>query len=134
MYLIIRKNKFNIYNIVIIYNKKFNKYIINYKEKYLKINGLPLNINCNKYKIINNLYYLYIDNKDTLNLLYDIERYIQKYIHFFTIIRNDFKKKYIICNNFNDIKLDDIKLDDINININYIKYINYNYVPIINII
>ena len=131
MYLVLKNNKLNTKNIVISYKKKYNNYIVNYKEKYLKINGIALNIDYNKYTIINNLYYIFINNKETLDLLHNIEHQIQKYIIFFYILRKNKNETYIICNNYKNININN---NNININIKNIKYLNNNYVPIINII
>ena len=127
-------------NIVI--NKKDNIYKLYYNYNlYYKIIGIPLKINYKYITIRNNLYYIFINEKDNKNLLL-LNKYLSKYINNFLFIRNNITNKFIICNNYNKTNTNIIK-NDINtlksnniiyININKIKYIKNNNIPIINIL
>ena len=127
-------------NIVI--NKKDNIYKLYYNYNlYYKIIGIPLKINYKYITIRNNLYYIFINEKDNKNLLL-LNKYLSKYINNFLFIRNNITNKFIICNNYNKTNTNIIK-NDINtlksnniiyININKIKYIKNNKIPIINIL
>ena len=127
-------------NIVI--NKKDNIYKLYYNlNLYYKIIGIPLKINYKYITIRNNLYYIFINEKDNLNLLL-LNNYLLKHINNFLFIRNNITNKFIICNNYNKNNVDIIK-NDINklktnntiyVNINKIKYIKNNNIPIINIL
>ena len=129
-------------NIVI--NKKDNIYKLYYNYNlYYKIIGIPLKINYKYITIRNNLYYIFINEKDNKNLLL-LNKYLSKYINNFLFIRNNITNKFIICNNYNKDKTNtNIIKNDINtlkynniiyININKIKYIKNNNIPIINIL
>ena len=127
-------------NIVI--NKKDNIYKLYYNYNlYYKIIGIPLKINYKYITIRNNLYYIFINEKDNKNLLL-LNKYLSKYNNNFLFIRNNITNKFIICNNYNKTNTNIIK-NDINtlksnniiyININKIKYIKNNNIPIINIL
>ena len=132
MYLINKNDKLIIEKIYIKYNKTYNIYNLYYFTNYIKCNGISLNLKFKNYIKIGYLYHIIIDDNNILKLLYDIQSYIQKYINLFQIIRNEKNIKYIICNNIYDKDLRN--LENINIYIKNIKFINYNYVPIINII
>jgi len=132
MYLINKNDKLNIVKLYIRYNKYYNFYNLCYSTKYIKCNSISLNIKFKNYIKNGYLYHLVIEDYDTLKLLYEIESHIQKYINLFNIIRNEKKIKYIICNNIYNKDLRN--MENINIVIKNIKFINYNYVPIINII
>tara|TARA_Y100001980_G_C14548890_1_gene330396 strand:+ start:1075 stop:1491 length:417 start_codon:yes stop_codon:yes gene_type:complete len=127
-------------NIVI--NKKDNIYKLYYNlNLYYKIIGIPLKINYKYITVHNNLYYIFINEKDNLNLLL-LNNYLLKHIDNFLFIRNNITNKFIICNNYNKNNVEIIK-NDINklktnntiyVNINKIKYIKNNNIPIINIL
>ena len=132
MYLINKNDKLIIEKIYIKYNQTYNIYNLYYSTNYIKCNGISLNIKFNNYIKFGYLYHIIIDDNNILKLLYNIQIHIQKYVNLFQIIRNEKNMKYIICNNIynKDLK----NLENINIYIKNIKFINYNYVPIINII
>tara|TARA_A100001037_G_C15094639_1_gene610810 strand:- start:909 stop:1325 length:417 start_codon:yes stop_codon:yes gene_type:complete len=127
-------------NIVI--NKKNNIFKLYYNlNLYYKIIGIPLKINYKYITIHNNLYYIFINEKDNLNLLL-LNNYLLKHINNFLFIRNNITNKFIICNNYNKNNMNIIK-NDVNtlksdniiyVNINKIKYIKNNNIPIINIL
>jgi len=132
MYLIYKNDKLIIDNIYIKYNHTYNIYNLCYFTNYIKCNGISLNIKFNNYIKTGYLYHIIINDNNILKLLYDIQTHIQKYINLFQIVRNEKTIKYIICNNIYNKDLRN--LENINIYIKNIKFINYNYVPIINII
>lgn len=132
MYLINKNDKLIIDNIYIKYNKTYNIYNLYYFTNYIKCNGISFNIKFNNYIKTGYLYRIVITDDKILKLLYDIQIHIQKYVNLFQIIRNEKSIKYIICNNIYNKDLRN--LENISINIKNIKFINYNYVPIINII
>lgn len=132
MYLLNKNEKININKIHIKYNKIYNIYNLYYTTNYIKCNGICITIKFKTYIKIGYLYYIIIDDDNILKLLFNIESYIQKYIKFFNIIHYKNNDKYIICNNINNKNLKNIK--EINIYLKNIKYINYNYIPKINII
>ena len=126
----------------IIINKKDNIYKLYYNYNlYYKIIGIPFKINYKYITIHNNLYYIFINEKDNLNLLL-LNNYLLKHINNFLFIRNNITNKFIICNNYNKNNMNIIK-NDVNtlksdniiyVNINKIKYIKNNNIPIINIL
>lgn len=129
MYMLI--NNLNKSMIDIRYNSYNNIYKIYYETEYIKLIGITININIDHYKKYNNLYYLFIEDIETLEILKNIENVFQKNISC-NLFRNKSKhEKYIICNSETD--MNDIN-DNINIHISKLKYIYNNYVPIINII
>jgi hypothetical protein len=128
MYLLNKKEKLIIDKIHIKYNKIYNLYNIFYKTEYIKCIGISIDIKIKKYKKINHLYYINIDDLETLKILYDIEKYIQNFVNLFNIIRYDKKEKYIICNSIDNKNLTNV--ENITIYMKNIKYKNYNYVPI----
>ena len=128
MYMLI--NNLNKSKIDIKYNAYKNIYKIYYENEYIKLIGITIEIKIDNYKKYNNLYYLFIDDIETLKILNNIESVFQQNISC-NLFKNKSKhQKYIICNsetNINDNK-------NINIHISKLKYIYNNYVPIINII
>ena len=126
----------------IILKKKLNIYKLYYNYSlYYKILGIPLKV---KYKYItvhNNLYYIYFDESYNDNLV-KLNNYFNNKINDFLFIRNNITTKFIICNNYNKIKINyvennqnsDLNNNIIYININNIKYIKNNNIPIINIL
>ena len=132
MYLINKNDKLIVDKIYIKYNRVYNIYNLYYSTNYIKCNGISLNIKFNNYFKTGYLYRIIVTDDKILKILYDIQTHIQKYINLFQIIRNEKNIKYIICNNIYNKDLR--KLKNINIYIKNIKFINYNYVPIINII
>mgnify|MGYP006138618987 FL=1 len=119
----------NTSNIFIKYSKLYNYYKLYYNCEYIKLNGIIINIKINNYKRYNNLYYVYLNDPESIKNIYNIECLIMKNIPT-NILRTENNKKYIICNSLYDIN--DKK--EININISKLKYINNILVPIINII
>ena len=132
MYLINKNDKLIIEKIYIKYNRVYNIYNLCYTTNYIKCNGISLNIKFNNYIKTGYLYRIIVTDDKILKLLYDIQTHIQKYVNLFQIIRNEKSIKYIICNNIYNKDLRNT--ENINIYIKNIKFINYNYVPIINII
>lgn len=132
MYLINKNDKLIIDKIYIKYNHTYNIYNLCYFTNYIKCNGISLNIKFNNYIKTGYLYHIIITDDKILKLLYDIQIHIQKHVNLFQIIRNEKSIKYIICNNIYNRDLRN--LENISIYIKNIKFINYNYVPIINII
>lgn len=132
MYLINKNDKLIIDKIYIKYNIKYNIYNLYYSTPYIKSNGISLNIKFKNYIKNNNLYHIVIEDDKTFKILYDIQTYIQKYVNSFHLVRDTKNIKYIICNNIYNKDLRN--KENINIYIKNIKFINYNYVPIINII
>jgi len=71
-----------------------------------------------------------------------LNNYFNNKINDFLFIRNNITTKFIICNNYNKIKINyvennqnsDLNNNIIYININKIKYIKNNNIPIINIL
>jgi hypothetical protein len=132
MYLINKNDKIVIDKIYIKYNIKYNIYNLYYSTPYIKCNGISLNLKFKNYIKNNNLYHIIIEDDKTLKSLHNIQTYIQKYVNLFYLLRNTKNIKYIICNNIYNKDLRN--KENINIYIKNIKFINYNYVPIINII
>ena len=132
MYLINKNDELIIDKIYTKYNRNYNIYNLCYSTNYIKCNGISLNIKFKNYIKTGYLYYIVVDDDKILKLLYNIQTHIQKYVNLFQIIRNEKNIKYIICNNIYNKDLRN--LENINIYIKNIKFINYNYVPIINII
>lgn len=128
MYLLNKKDRLIIDNILIKYNKIYNLYNIYYKTDYIKCIGISIDIKIKKYKKINHLYYIIIDDLESLKILYTIEKYIQNYVNLFNLIRHEKKENYIICNSIEYKNLDNLK--NITIYMKNIKYKNHNYVPI----
>jgi len=123
-------NNLNKSNIDIRYNSYDNIYKIYYEIKYIKLIGITINIKIDHYKKYHNLYYLFIDDIETLKILNNIQSVFQKNISCNLFKNKNKHQKYIICNSEKEI--DDN--DNINIHISKLKYIYNNYVPIINII
>ena len=119
----------NTSNIFIKYSKLYNYYKLYYYCEYIKLNGIIINIKIKNYKRYNNLYYVYLNDPESIKKIYNIECLIMKNIPT-NILRTENNKNYIICNSLYDIN--DKK--EININISKLKYINNILVPIINII
>lgn len=132
MHLINKNDKIILDKIYIKYNIKYNIYNLYYSTPYIKCNGISLNLKFKNYIKNNNLYHIIIEDDKTLKSLHNIQTYIQKYVNLFYLLRNTKNIKYIICNNIYNKDLRN--LENINIYIKNIKFINYNYVPIINII
>ena len=65
MYLLNIKKKLIIDKIHIKYNKIYNLYNIYYKTDYIKCIGISIDIKIKKYKKINHLYYIIIDDLET---------------------------------------------------------------------
>jgi hypothetical protein len=125
----------------ILIKKKINIYKLYYNHSlYYKILGIPIKI---KYKYItvhNNLYYIFFDENENNNLV-RLNNYMSNIINNFLFIRNNITTKFIICNNYNKqkIKYAENNMNNQNnnfiyININKIKYIKNNNIPIINIL
>ena len=127
---VLLKNDVDIKKISIYFNQNYNFYKIYYNLEYIKLLGIPINIKIHHSSHKDDLFFIYINNLDTLNSLYAIENLFQSSISCFNLIRYLNGNKYIICRNANHIQIK----DNINILINKIKYINGCYVPIINII
>ena len=119
MYLILDKKSINKNNLKI-YKKTDDLYFINNKFPFVSINGLALDIViCGSY-IHNNMQYLYIDDKETIDLLLRIEGYLLSYNN----------KYYIVLS-----KVFNITTNKVTINIKYIKKKNINkYIAIITIL
>ncbi len=125
------KNDIDVQKISIYYYQSYNFYKIYYNLDYIKLLGIPFNININHYSYKDDLYFIYINDKNILNTLHNIEKKFQSSITCFNLLRYLNGKRYIICKNINHIPIDKNNIDII---INKIKYINNCYVPIINII
>ena len=132
MFLINKNDKLVINKISIKYNKYHNIYNLFYKLNYIKCNSISININITNFIKYNNLYYLEINDFETLKLLYKIETHLKKYILFFSIILYKNNKKYIICNNI--YNKDIVNMSNLNISIKKIINKKYSYVPIIYIL
>ena len=134
MYALLKK-EVNTKNISIYFNQNYNFYKIYYNLEYIKLLGISINIIYNHISYKEDLCFIYINNTNILKTLYNIEKFFQKNILCFNLIRYLNKEKYIICRfNKNINKNINIKDNNIDIIINNIKYINGCYVPIINII
>ena len=134
MYALLKK-EVNTKNISIYFNQNYNFYKIFYNLEYIKLLGISINIIYNHISYKEDLCFIYINNTNILKTLYNIEKFFQKNILCFNLIRYLNKEKYIICRfNKNINKNINIKDNNIDIIINNIKYINGCYVPIINII
>ena len=129
MYVVL-KNDINTKNISIYYNYTYNFYKIYYDLDYIKLLGISFQIKYNHWKYENNLYFIYIQDKKTLEQLQNIETLLKSKIACFNILRKIKDEYYIICK-YNKGTIDNNKITII---INKIKYLNNNYVPIINII
>ena len=129
MYVVL-KNDINTKNISIYYNYTYNFYKIYYDLYYIKLLGISFQIKYNHWKYENNLYFIYIQDKKTLEQLQNIETLLKSKIACFNILRKIKDEYYIICK-YNKGTIDNNKITII---INKIKYLNNNYVPIINII
>lgn len=125
------KNDIDVQKISIYYYQSYNFYKIYYNLDYIKLLGIPFNIKINHYSYKDDLYFIYINDKNILNILHNIEKKFQSSITCFNLLRYLNGKTYIICKNRNHIRIDKNNIDII---INKIKYINNCYVPIINII
>ena len=125
------KNDIDIQKISIYYYQSYNFYKIYYNLDYIKILGIPFNIKIYHYLYKDDLYFIYINDKNILNTLHNIENKFKSSITCFNLLRYLNGKTYIICKNRNHIPIDKNNIDII---INKIKYINNCYVPIINII
>ena len=125
------KNDIDVQKISIYYYQSYNFYKIYYNLDYIKLLGIPFNIKINHYSYKDDLYFIYINDKNILNTLHNIEKKFQSSITCFYLLRYLNGKTYIICKNRNHIQIDKNNIDII---INKIKYINNCYVPIINII
>ena len=125
------KNDIDVQKILIYYYQSYNFYKIYYNLDYIKLLGIPFNIKINHYSYKDDLYFIYINDKNILNILHNIEKKFQSSITCFNLLRYLNGKTYIICKNRNHIRIDKNNIDII---INKIKYINNCYVPIINII
>lgn len=120
----------------ILITKKINVYKLYYNHNsYYRILGIPIKVKYKYISIHNNLYYIFLDeNNDDLIKL---NNYFNNIIDDFLFIRNNITNKFIICNNYNKVKINSIKNNENNfiyININKIKYIKNNNIPIINIL
>jgi len=125
------KNDIDVQKISIYYYQSYNFYKIYYNLDYIKLLGIPFNIKFNQYSYKDDLYFIYINDKNILNALHNIEKKFQSSISCFNLLRYLNGKTYIICKNINHKS---INKNNIDIIINKIKYINNCYVPIINII
>ena len=125
------KNDIDVQKISIYYYQSYNFYKIYYNLDYIKLLGIPFNIKINHYSYKDDLYFIYINDKNILNTLHNIEKKFQSSITCFNLLRYLNGKTYIICKNRNHIRIDKNNIDII---INKIKYINNCYVPIKNII
>ena len=129
MYVVL-KNDIDINNISIFYNYSYNFYKIYYDLNYIKILGIPFEIKYDHWKYENNLYFIYIKDKKSLEQLQNIEILLKSKITCFNILRKLKHEYYIICKYNNGT----IENNKVTILMNKIKYLNNNYVPIINII
>ena len=129
MFLIINDNNINL-NYIKLYKKKYI-YKIFYDTNYFKLIGIPIRLKNFSIIIKNNIYYLYLYNKENVVLLSKIEKYINDTINCKIFNYNYNNLLYIICKNYNKKKINNYYID---INISKKKYINNIYVPIINII
>ncbi|MBD23877.1 MAG: hypothetical protein CMG46_02575 [Candidatus Marinimicrobia bacterium] len=129
MYLILDKKSINKNNLKI-YKKTDDLYFINNKFPFVSINGLALDIViCGSY-IHNNMQYLYIDDKETIDLLLRIEGYLLSYINNLKLLKKYNNKYYIVLS-----KVFNITTNKVTINIKYIKKKNINkYIAIITIL
>ena len=125
------KNDIDVQKISTYYYQNYNFYKIFYNLDYIKLLGIPFNIKFNHYSYKDDLFFIYINDVNILNTLYNIEKKFKSSITCFNLLRYLNGKKYIICKNINHIP---IHKNNINIIINKIKKINNCYVPIINII
>ena len=125
------KNDIDVQKISTYYYQNYNFYKIYYNLDYIKLLGIPFNIKINHYSYKDDLYFIYINDKNILKTLHNIEKKFQSSITCFNLLRYLNGKTYIICKNRNHIS---INKNNIDIIINKIKYINNCYVPIINII
>ena len=123
----------NINNIIIDYTS-YKFYKIYYKTDYTKTTGITISINVKNIKkyLYNYLYYIIIEDKNTLDTLINLGNYINKQVDNFSILRKNKNVYYIICKYIYSKNINN--LINIDINIKYIKYLNYKYVPIIYII
>jgi len=132
MILLLKDNIVDTNNIYTVYNYKYDFFKVLYKYPYIIINGIPLSVKYYKYILKNGFIYIYICNRECLNLLQKIETKLKSNI----IKYNTYEKtNYIIVK---DIKNVFPKLykntDNVNISIIKVKKINNYYVSIINII
>ena len=129
MKIILKNNNINYNNIKLKYNSKYNFYNIHYTLPYILLNGIPLDISYDYLYTKNKLMYVYIKDIKYIQLLKNIDIHLNNTCKSCLKLYNN--SYYIICNNYNNIKLSNNR---ININISKIKYIYNNYIPIINII
>ena len=133
MYALLKKDV-NTKNISIYFNQNYNFYKIFYNLEYIKLLGISINITYNHILYKEDLCFIYINDINVLKTLYNIEKFFQKNILCFNLIRYLNKEKYIICRFNKNINDNNIKDNNIDIIISSIKYINGCYVPLINII
>ena len=131
MKIILKNNNIKYDNINLKYNSKYNFYNIQYILPYILLNGIPLDISYDYLYVKNKLIYVYIKDTEYIELFKNIDIQLNSICNSCLKIYNN--SYYIICNNYNNIKLSNNK-NRINISINKIKYIYNNYIPIINII
>lgn len=126
----------NVSNIYLICNKKYNFYKIIYDASYIKLIGLSIKITYKELYIYNYKYYIYINDENTLNILTNIEKFIQNTIPNFKLLHKENNKKYIICKKYIDKNFKYINNNILNIIIYKIKYLykDNSYIPIINIV
>ena len=126
-------NKLNISNIIV--SEHRDLYKIKYNHNYFTLMGIVLELSCIKIIKIETTYYLIINDKETLELLSNIDRYFKMKIpNYKTIITDYDNKKCILLPN--NLYIDNIYLKDskkILLNIKYIKKNELNN-PIIHII
>ena len=84
MYVVL-KNDIDINNISIFYNYSYNFYKIYYDLNYIKILGIPFEIKYDHWKYENNLYFIYIKDKKSLEQLQNIEILLKSKITCFNI-------------------------------------------------
>ena len=86
MYALLKK-EVNTKNISIYFNQNYNFYKIFYNLEYIKLLGISINIIYNHISYKEDLCFIYINNTNILKTLYNIEKFFQKNILCFNLIR-----------------------------------------------
>ena len=129
-YLVIKD--LNINNIIV--SEHRDLYRIKYYKKSFTLMGLVLQLSRIEIFKIENIYYLIIKDKEKLNVILEIDKYLSSKIpHYKTMIHDHSGNKCIILSN--NLHIDNMyskKVDKILLNIKYVKKNELNY-PIIHI-
>ena len=130
MKILLLNNKIDFDKIILEYNKRYNFYNIKYDLSYILIKGIPLHIKYHHKLINNTVIYVYITDPIYINLLREIDVYLNDKCR--PCLKKYNQQYYIICNNYKNIEFDNE--NNMCINIIKIKNIYNSFVPIINII